>query len=111
MKKHILLSILVVSSQAYAAKLTIQTTSAKPICVYVDDVNELCVTTNTKKSIDVTPQEGHRIQAIDHTGLITSEFLTLRIPQNVNAVILDVNTKGSKMSVTPSIANVLTKEK
>jgi hypothetical protein len=98
MKKLFLMTLLILGSRAQAKSLVVETTSITPICVYVDGINELCVTAKESKSMPV--QERHDMMAVNKQGTATSNFYELDVPEDVETIVVDAKEEEGTISLT-----------
>jgi hypothetical protein len=98
MKKLFLMTLLILGSGSQATSLVVETTSTSPICVYVDGINELCVTAQESKSMPV--QARHTMMAVNKQGTATSSFYDLDVPEDVESIVVDVEEEGGTISLT-----------
>jgi hypothetical protein len=98
MKKLFLMTLLILGSGARAKNLVVETTSISPICVYVDGINELCVTAQESKSMPV--QERHGMMAVNKQGTATSNFYELNVPEDVETIVVDAKEEEGTISLT-----------
>ena len=88
-------------------KIVVQATSPEIICVYIDDINELCVTNKKPKSLNVNADEEHRILAVNERGTISSSFFTLKKLKGIKNVVLNVAITGETIEISSTTPHVI----
>ncbi len=101
--KKIFLGLFVLTiNPLWATKLILKTSSSKPICIYINDVNERCVTQSSPNSIEIKPTMVNKIFAVDETGTISSSFYTIAMPKEAKTIEINVELSKNEIALKPS---------